>query len=100
MLYRVATTNVVPKRNILEIADFRKSHVAFTMRNGKTYTFNYADCVVTNSIFGNIETVTLKIKSQNPKQNIKIHLLYPKELSEQEVEEIKTRLKVGKRLLA
>ena len=98
MAYRVTTGNIIPKSQMLDAADFQKTQVTFTMRNGKTYTFNYNDCNVTDSLLGNYETVTLKIKSQNPKQSLKIHILYPKEMSEQEINEIRERLKVGSRL--
>jgi len=99
LIYRTATGNILPAGNILNTADFRADNVVFTMRNGKSYTFRYEDCQVTDSVLGNMDTVTLKVVSQQPKRKLKIHILYPQELSKEEVDEVMARLNCGRRLI-
>lgn len=87
----------MPAKWILEWIAFYDTFFEIKTRNGSQYKFTYSECKVTDSVLGRIGTVTLLIKSTNSKQKVKLHILYPEELQEGEVNDIKKRLNVGLR---
>ena len=95
--HRLTTGNCVPAKWILEWIAFYDTFFEIKTRNGSQYKFTYSDCKVTDSVLGRIGTVTLLIKSTNSKQKVRLHILYPEELQEGEVNDIKKRLNVGLR---
>lgn len=100
IIMRIMTGNIIPKSMQLEYITFRGQDFDVKTRNGALNTFEYDQVSVTESLLGNLCTISPTIKCINTGRKVKIHVSTEDEgMTKADAKAILETLNAGHRLL-